>query len=305
MKKNWLFCLLIPAPIIAKVLIITHSYNRPDFIEMQYKTFKKCLEDDYEFVVFNDARETIMVNQINDMCTQCKLRCIRIPQEIHSRPYLPRLPNDPLDRPNIRHANCVQYSMDILGFNHPGIVFIIDSDMFLIRRFNISQYMRDKHIASFIKTSGEKVWYVCPALCMFDMNTLPDKRSMNFNCGEVHGESVDSGGWTYLYLIAHPELIVARANATWSYQLFLANMDINHPADHMTSNEVKINAYRKLGFNEREIKFLLKKPDTFEFFLDNNFLHYHGGTNHNNLSSHYHDTKLRIFNELIDDIVQN
>lgn len=40
-----------------KVLIITTVYNRPDFIELQAKTFEKFLKDDYRFVVFNDARD--------------------------------------------------------------------------------------------------------------------------------------------------------------------------------------------------------------------------------------------------------
>jgi len=38
-----------------KVLVLTCAFNRPDFIELQYKTFKAFLNDDYEFVVFNDA----------------------------------------------------------------------------------------------------------------------------------------------------------------------------------------------------------------------------------------------------------
>ena len=39
----------------AKVLIYTYAYNRPDFIEIQHKTFQKFLKDDYEFVVFDDG----------------------------------------------------------------------------------------------------------------------------------------------------------------------------------------------------------------------------------------------------------
>ena len=40
-----------------KVLIFTYSYNKPEFIELQYKTFKKFLLDDHELIVFNDAIE--------------------------------------------------------------------------------------------------------------------------------------------------------------------------------------------------------------------------------------------------------
>jgi hypothetical protein len=292
-----------------KVLIITHSYNRPDFIEMQDKTFKKFVQDEYEFVVFNDARDQNMANQINDMCVQCGIQCIRIPQEIHTRPYLPRLPKDPLHRPNIRHANCTQYSLDILGFDHDGIVLIIDSDMFLTRPFHISEYMNDKDIVALIKGSkgsnNKEVSYLCPALCFLRMDKLSDKRSLNFNCGRADGASVDSGGWTYFYLKKHPDLRVVGVNSLWSFQLFLGNTDINRPADDKVCDEVKVATYIDLGFNEKEIKFLLEKPDTFEYFLDKYFLHYHGGTNHNNLSQAYHDNKTKIFNEFFEDILQD
>ena len=91
-----------------KILIITHAYNRPEFIEIQHKTFQKFLADEYEFVVFNDARTDAMANQISEACQTNGVRCIRIPQEIHTRPYLPRRPGDPLQRANIRHANNTQ-----------------------------------------------------------------------------------------------------------------------------------------------------------------------------------------------------
>ena len=106
----------------AKVLIITHAYNRPDFIEIQAKTFKKFLLDDYEFVVFNDSPNPIMHEAIRATCKKWGVMCVPIPQDIHTMPYLPREEGDDLTRPNIRHVNCIQYSLDTLGFNHEGIV---------------------------------------------------------------------------------------------------------------------------------------------------------------------------------------
>ena len=65
----FLFTLFFSLPIYSeKVLIFTYSYNRPDFIEIQEKTFKKFLKDDYEFVVFNDARYPDMQAKIRNTC---------------------------------------------------------------------------------------------------------------------------------------------------------------------------------------------------------------------------------------------
>jgi len=287
-----------------KVLILTHAYNRPEFIAIQHKTFQKFLSDDYEYVVFNDARTQDMATQIETACHEVGVRCIRIPQEIHTQPYLPRLPKDNFHRPNIRHANNTQYSFDVLAFDHDGIVLVIDSDMFLVRPLNITEYMEDKDVSALIKTSNATVWYLCPALSFFHMNKLPNKRSLNFNCGLIDNKvSVDSGGWTYYYFRDNPGLRVAAVDAHWSYNLYLGNSDIHKPVDHKTPDHIKIEKYTRLGFNEKEILFFLKKPDTFEYYLDKHFFHYHAGSNHDKKPSSYHIRKFNIFKEYIDDIL--
>jgi hypothetical protein len=304
-KKFYFLSFLLINQLCAKTLIITHVYNRPDFIEIQDKTFKHFIEDAYEFVVFNDASNENMATQIKEICAKHDIHHIRIPQEIHTRPYLPRLPGDPLHRPNIRHANCVQYSLDTLGFNHNGIVFIIDSDMFLVRPLNISEYMKDKDIVAYVKGSDNNVFYLCPNLCFLHMNRLPDKRSLNFNCGVANGASVDSGGWTYFYLKQHPELRVISVEGLWSYLLFCPHYIDSRPIDYTASEDARREVYIKYGFNEKEIQFFLKRPDTFEIYMDKCFLHYRAGTNYSNLSQEFHNNKTRIFNEFINDILQD
>lgn len=108
----------------------------------------------------------------------------------------------------------------------------------------------------------------------------------------------------YYYLKSHPTLKKEAVNSTWSYQLFLANSDIQRPADDVTSDQVKIARYEELGFRKHEIDFLLKKPDTFEFFFNLNFIHYHAGSNHDGKSAEYHSHKRRLFNELIESALQ-
>src|ERR1700730_12585549 len=124
-----------------RVWMITHAYNEPEFIRMQAESFKKFMKDDYEFVVFNDASDERMARMIETMCKEHSVRCIRVPQEIHDWPYLARSPGEPYHRPNVRHVNCCQYSLDTIGFDFDGIVGFIDSDMFLIRPVSIVDLM--------------------------------------------------------------------------------------------------------------------------------------------------------------------
>lgn len=299
MKYIIALLLLTPISLFTKVLIITHNYNRPDFIEMQYKTFKKFLHDDYEYVVFNDARQEHMKQQIDSMCASYNIRCIRIPQEIHSRPYLPREPHDDLvNNASIRHANCVQYSLDVIGYDHRGIVFIVDTDIALIRPFSIEQYMQDKDIAGRMNRPRNKAQYFSPLFCMMNMSKLPERRSLNFNCGTINGVCGDTGAWSYYYLLKHPELKFIPVRMTFSHQLFLADKHINAPCNSSTSDDYQRGFYEHFGFNNTEIEFLLKKPDTFEFYLDNLFLHYRGSSY--TTGDAY---KLKIFNEFINEII--
>lgn len=72
-----LFFLIVKAS--AQILLFTFAYNLTDFIEIQYKTFRKFLKDDYELIVINDADNPEMVDQILDICNKYDLRCINIP----------------------------------------------------------------------------------------------------------------------------------------------------------------------------------------------------------------------------------
>lgn len=289
-----ILCLIISHLCAAKVLIITHSYNRPDFIEMQHRSFKALLLDEHEYVVFNDAPNNSMRNTINSTCKNIGIRCIEIPQTLHK----------PRDRANDRHGHCVNYSLDALGYDHDGIVLIIDSDMFLVRPLNIEQYMQNKNIVSWMKGTTPNIEYLCPAFTLLNMNTLPEKKSLRFDTIKPNGVfSADSGGASYYYLQNHPQVTVEHITLTWSYNLFLGNYDIHIPVDQTTSNEVKITKYKELGFNDYEITFMLKQPDTFEFVFNNNFIHYHAGSNHDGRSEEYRSRKFKIFNELIDDAI--
>lgn len=305
MNNKLLFFILLLGPIFyisPKVLIITHSYNRPDFIEIQNKTFKFFLQDDYEFIVFSDAPDENMNKAIIDTCNKCNIQCIRIPQEIHKKPYLPREPGDPLNRPNIRHANCVQYSMDTLGFDHDGPVMVLDSDMFLVRPLNISQEIEGWDIVSIIRGADNNVTYLWPGLMILVMNKLPNKRTLNFNCGKAGGANVDSGGYSYYYLKNNPSLKIKALDEFWSWQLFCPDRHASHRVDKTTPISQQILKLKEMNFNDTEISFLQKKPDTISFLFGHHILHYRAGTNYDNLTMYQEQMKTKLINEFIDEI---
>jgi len=305
MKKSNFFLLvslLFPLITYTKILIITHSYNRPEFIEIQYKTFKHFLQDEYEFVVFNDANTAEMFRRITAMCNHYHIRSIAIPQEIHDRPYLPRAAGDPYHRPNIRHANVLQYSLDVLGFDFDGIVAIVDSDLFLVKPMSISELMVGCDIVSVQRGAPGGITCMWPGIVFLKMDTLPDKKTLNFNCGLIGKHSVDSGGWTHYYLSQHPALRIKWVNELQGGRLFCP--DRFDAVSSATTIEQEIASLRTMGFDDNQIQFLQKKPDTIGFVCDGHFLHYRAGTNYDNQSDEYLMRKRDMINAYLNLILQ-
>jgi len=288
----------------AKVLLITHSYNRPDFIELQAKTFQKFLQDDYEFVVFNDAPTQKLAEQVEAACAKLGISCFRVPQSIHQQPYLPREADDDWNSPSIRTANAVQYSFDTLAFQHDGMVAIIDSDMFLIRNFSIVEYASGYDLAAVAQWRGSDgvVKYLWNGIMFFNMQTLPNKRSLNFNCGRIMGNCTDTGGFTHYYLKQNPEAKVRfmREQLDVTDGDYIVNSYEPEGRDYMTQEEVlaAIQSYEHLPW------LLEQKPDDIQFFLHCTILHYRRAGNYHHKPNVYHQKKTKILHEFIERILQ-
>ncbi|MCI5051656.1 MAG: hypothetical protein MRY21_00795 [Simkaniaceae bacterium] len=278
--------LFLPLALFAeKVLIYTYAYNRPEFIEMQHKTLKHFVEDDFEFVVFNDAVNTKMRREIEAVCHKEGVKCVRIPQPIHAMPYLHRLAREDINAPSVRNCNVVQFSLNRLGFNHNGIVVLLDSDLFLVKPINFHEYLAEHPIASVMQyrtsPSGERVDYLWIGLAMLDFSRLPNHRSINFNCGTIKEVNVDSGGHTHDYLASHRDIAVNNLNL-----LYVSQTPQNS------------------SFTEEENALIAAQPKDSEWMADRHFLHYRAGSNWNLKSPGFHREKYLAIKNFIERITQ-
>lgn len=264
----------------AKVLLFTYSYNRPDFIEIQYKTFKKFLKDDHKLIVFNDARDPHLYQQIKATCKRLGIPCIKIPQEIHDQPYLERLPGEYYHAPSIRNCNVVMYSLNNYGFKHDDILVLLDSDMFLIKEFSIREYMKGLDIAALPQSKGPDTQYLWIGLVFMNMKTMPNKTTINFNCGRVNNACVDAGGHTHDYIVNNPNLRLQYFDTVVGQNMLISQ-----------------------EYEDALSKFI-QHANNVEFMLDRRFLHYRGGTNWDGKSPDYHAYKTKILHDFIDTIVR-
>lgn len=285
MKRIILLALLHIMALDAKVLIFTYSYNRPDFIEIQHKTFERFVKEEYEFVVFNDAPDTAMAQSITHMCARYGIQCIRIPQEIHTRPYLHRLPGEYYNDPAVRNCNVVQYSLNEYGFAHDDILVLVDSDLFLVREFNFHECLRDHDIASLMQGIG----YLWIGLVILNMKTLPNIKTLNFNCGRVNNTPVDAGGHSYDYIHDNPTVRVKAVS-----QFYPPNFK---------PEELTVELFTTYKLDTKAIHFLLENPANIEFLYDGCFFHYRGGTNWDRKSPEFHIRKMTLVNNYIESLL--
>lgn len=294
--KRLLLLFLMPLHITAKVLLITHSYNRPDFIELQAKTFKAFLQDDYEYAVFNDAPNHDMENQIKKTCEKLGIKCYRVPQHLHAVPGR--------GDAGCRHMDGIAYALKEIGYNYSGIVTLIDSDCFLLKKFSIEKYLKGYDIAGELqgRISGTtEIRYISPILAFMNMKTLPNKQTLSFEGGFINGVACDVGAHTYYFMKNNPSLKPLFFTLTFIPAVkrvlncaICTNISCPDCVEYLNDN----------NFDSHTIKFIQSCPDdNFEFVLNNTFLHYRCGSNWNNKPQEYHNIKRKALNTLINELL--
>jgi len=279
-----------------KVLILTCAFNRPDFIELQYKTFKAFLNDDYEFVVFNDANTRATYLKIHELCKKCKIRCIDLPQDIqrkrNGRPVghmtrngVPIYIDINRKSPSCFAADALQYTLDSLGFDHQGIVLYIDADIFLIKEFSVTEYLKGYDLAGHPQ-SRDHVEYLWNGIIFMNMQTLPNKHTMNFDCGLVDGKNVDTGGQIHCYLKENPSLHLRYYNGG---RISLLPQTPEQLHD--------------LGYDTITTNFILSNPSLMELYVDSHFLHYTTASNWNHKPATFHQQKTNLLVNFIDTLL--
>lgn len=162
--------------------VVSIVVNSTDLIELQYNSLKKYLKyDDYEFIIFNDAKEfpdytnnndITIKRQIEDICKKLQIKCINIQNDHHR--YDQNASKRHVDSLNI----LLQYQK-----SNPDKYLIIDSDMFLIRDFDITKYfqyeaavvIQDKIV------NNQHIYYPWPGYFYIDMTKTSGIELMDYS----------------------------------------------------------------------------------------------------------------------------
>lgn len=214
----FLFGLIAAFPCFGTIRILTFHYNQADFIELQYKTLSTFLVEDFELIVFNDAKTKENEEAIQEVCDRYGIQCVRFPPERHRdhplNRYLlsciPHSTNAPwgwniattldeiADHASVRHCHVIQYALDHYGYAHDDLIVLLDGDNFLVRPLSLRTLMGTYDIVGFSRTEDsrgiqrkntrvsilqdpEHMWIVSVMFIAFDPGKLPDVATLRFH----------------------------------------------------------------------------------------------------------------------------
>jgi len=245
--------------------IYTFADKRPDFLKLQLEMFKKHLQEDFVFTVFNNAFQPFPVSMA---CGQLNLREILVPRMTPELAEVQAMETScPIlgsqgeyANPNVACAYPLYWAWKNIISKQQSRVCILDSDAFLMKDCRLTDYVAQDELCYIPQTRPRVSEYMWNALVLADVPRLPEPETMNWYCGMLNGQCVDVGGQTATYLEAHPELKIRRARTEYH------------------EDDARVPFY----------------PANYEYFLIDEsrvFLHYRSGSNWNKKSEEYHRLK--------------
>lgn len=200
--------------------VVTAVVNNPLFIQIQYYTLKKYMKCDYEFIVFNDAKDFKDITNGGDLtikpliektCKQFNIKCINIPNKHHGSTLL-------FKEPGFRTAESMNFILEYQ--KNPDCYLLLDSDMFLIDYFDHDDYKKYECSVVLQKRKNldhTDIHYIWNGLYYFDtykLNQTNDLSLMNWHCAPT----TDTGGmmstWLNTKINNYPQIEEIKTNRT-------------------------------------------------------------------------------------------
>lgn len=283
--------------------IITAVVNNTDFIEIQYFTLKKYFQGNYEFIVFNDAKDfpdysngndITIKDKIENLCNILNIKCINIPNSHH------------INHNTHRCTDSMNYILNYQKEN-PDIYLLLDSDMFLIDYFDINKYSGFDCAIVLQRTNNLKTNYFWNGIYYFDFTKLKDIEMLNWS--EGNGDvGVMMQSWFEKQMGEH--YIPTCEELRWTNEIFhtdkiyfirhlwSCSWDSNDLPENIKKRE-KLVEYFKNDDRNQNNKFFCE-------IYDNVFLHYRAGGNWNMEGFDYHKKKSEVLKYIIfENMVEN
>ena len=157
-------------------------YNKPKFIELQNKSFKK-FAGEHTFTVIDNSVDNTITEEIKNICFLNNVNYINTVDKFDSR-------GNGLH--GFSHEKGVSLFLDRLKNIHDknDIVVLFDHDIFLTSNFNkLNNLINENGILSAIQRR-EHVYYIWPGLAIFNLSKCTNIEELSLG-----GDTLVNGGW--------------------------------------------------------------------------------------------------------------
>lgn len=271
----------------SKTKIYTFSHNRPDLIDLQYQSIKQYLQDEFEFIVFNNEKpgseggyDADRISQIDLECKKLNLECIEV-----SFDQSLQVLNGQLMFTGNQYTNGVAacaYSLSWAWKNiiskDKGISVVIDSDMFLCNKVSFKDMINGYNFAHCPSYRNNfSIIYPWNGIVIADPQNMPDVNNMTWGPGIVNGVATDVGGELHHYRQKYKNELKELYIDMWGYLIDTdpyVEISINGCAQYFlnfNTKHIEIRDPRTLMNKENKKSFphQTDRPDYWDYFFKN------------------------------------
>jgi len=247
------------------IKIYTYPDKRPDFILKQNNSLKKFLKDDFEHIIINNGSTEELKLEIEKISKENKITHFFVEKTNHSNP-------------TIACSYPINQSLErfIKKESDADISVIIDSDMFFLKDFSISQYIGENEIAA-IKQIRGNINYIWNGIVFINHKKIKNIKDLDFGYGLIDGNMTDVGGNMYYYF---------KNNHECKLKNILHTSHI-----HPKNKNLKVFPPEILYFYDFEFCMEL---------IEGVILHYGRGSNWDGMPVDYHKNKTIFLNKVLD-----
>ncbi len=204
------------------IKVILCNDSSPEFVEPQYASFKKHLQEDFELVVVGSptfGKKPDKAREVRDVCNSLSIPYIEVQRDAEiEATHLRMFPREIIFGADGRYSTygnagnyMMQWSWQRVAAVEKGLVCYVHSDVFLVEPIKFSDYLQEHSICCCVQhyPANEKhgpLDFLWEPLLLADMSKLPNPETMVWWPSSVEGDWTDTGGQTYYYLKAHPEV---------------------------------------------------------------------------------------------------
>ena len=187
----------------------------PELLELQVASFKKYLQEDFELTVFSSeafTHDPKKAKKVREVCRSLSIQVIDVQRDSVIEAAFKKSLNTSAFGEDDRYAGglcghgfnfALQWAWEKVISKEQGLICLLHADVLLMEPIKFTDYLREQPLC--FKPIGS-IAHMWDALVLADMSKLPDPEAIVWLPSTVEGEWRDTGGPTYYWLKAHPEV---------------------------------------------------------------------------------------------------